>query len=73
MFTRIGHLLKIKNNKVKSFSNESETYQTVLVKLETGCVKCLMFTEAELVKAEARAAKNTEDQPKQSWISKIID
>jgi hypothetical protein len=32
-----------------------------------------MFTEIELNKAEARAEKNVEDQPKQSWISKLID
>jgi hypothetical protein len=32
-----------------------------------------MFTDIELNKAEARGAKNTEDQPKQSWISKLID
>jgi len=73
MFTRIGRLLKIKNTKQKSFSNENDTYKTVLVKTDEGKVKCLMFTESEITKAEFRADKNVEDQPKQSWISKIID
>jgi hypothetical protein len=73
MLTRIGKLLTIKNQKTKSFSNENDSYKAVLVKTECGKVKCLMFTEAELNKAEARGEKNTEDQPKQSWISKLID
>jgi len=73
MSTRIGRLLKVKNTKQKPFSNENDTYKAVLVKTECGKVKCLMFTEAELSKAEARGEKNVEDQPVQSWISKLID
>jgi hypothetical protein len=73
MLTRIGKLLTIKNQKAKSFSNENDSYKAVLVKTESDEVKCLMFTDAELSKAEARGSKNMEDQPKQSWISKIID
>jgi len=73
MLTRLGRLLTIKNQKTKSFSNENESYKTVLVKTECGKVKCLMFTDIELSRAEARGAKNTEDQPKQNWISKLID
>jgi hypothetical protein len=73
MLTRIGKLLTIKNQKTKSFSNENDSYKAVLIKTESGKVKCLMFTDAELIKAEARGEKNAEDQPKQSWISKLID
>lgn len=73
MSTRIGRLLKIKNQKTRAFSNENDTYRAVLVKTECGKVKCLMFTDAELVKAESRGEKNVEDQPQQSWISKILD
>jgi hypothetical protein len=73
MFTRIGKLLKVKNTKQKAFSNENDNYKAVLVKTECGKVKCLMFTELELNKAEARGERNTEDQLKQSWISKILD
>jgi hypothetical protein len=32
-----------------------------------------MFTDIELSKAEARAAKNTEDQPQQGFWSKLLD
>jgi len=73
MLTRLGKLLTVKNTKQKSFSNENDNYKAVLVKTECGKVKCLMFTDAELIKAEARGEKNIEDQPKQSWISKLID
>lgn len=73
MSTRIGRLLTVKNQKTKSFSNENDSYKAVLVKTECGKVKCLMFTEGELSKAEARGEKNIEDQPKQSWISKLLD
>jgi hypothetical protein len=73
MFTRIGQLLTIKNSKSKTFTNENDSYKTVLVKTESGSVRCLMFTEVELNKAEARADKNTEDQPKQSFWSKLLD
>lgn len=73
MITRLGKLLTVKNQKTKSFSNENDTYKAVLVKTECGKVKCLMFTEAEFTKAEARGEKNIEDQPKQSFWSKLLD
>jgi IS1 family transposase len=72
IYTRLGKLLRIKNQKTKTFTNENEEYVTVLVKLNRK-VKCLMFTDAELSKALARGEKNKEDQPKQSWISRILD
>jgi hypothetical protein len=73
MLTRIGKLLTIKNSKSKTFTNENDTYKTVLIKTECGHVRCLMFTDVELNKAEARADKNIEDQPKQSFWSKLLD
>ena len=73
MLTRLGRLVRIKNTKTKSFSHENDSYHAILVKTPTGAVRCLMFTDAELVKAEARGDKNTEDQPIQSWISRLID
>lgn len=72
IFTRVGRLLRIKNQKATNFTNENDTYLTVLVKTTDG-VRCLMFTDAEITKAAARAEKNKEDQPKQSWISKLLD
>jgi hypothetical protein len=73
MLTRIGRLLTVKNTKTKSFSNENDTYRTILVKTECGKVKCLMFTDVELNKAESRASRNVEDQPEQSFWSKLLD
>jgi len=73
MKTRIGQLLTIKNSKSKTFTNENDSYKTVLVKTESGSVKCLMFTDVELNKAEARADKNMEDQPQQNFWSKLLD
>lgn len=73
VFTRLGRLIKVKNTKTKAFSNESDTYQAVLVKDSRGDVKCLMFTESELAKAEIRGLKNSEDQPKRSLISILLD
>ena len=73
MLTRIGKLVKIKNTKTKSFSHESDSYHAVLVKTESGTVKCLMFTDIELVRAETRGDKNIEDTLKQNWISKLLD
>ena len=73
MLTRIGKLLTVKNTKTKSFSNENDTYKTILVKTECGKVKCLMFTDVELNKAESRASRNAEDQPEQSFWSKLLD
>lgn len=72
IFTRLGRLVRVKNKKVKTFSNENEEYISVLVKVHKE-VKCLMFTDAELTKALLRGEKNKEDQPKQSLISLIID
>lgn len=73
IFTRVGKLLRIKNSKNKVFTHESETYLTVLVKLPNKDLKWLMFTDSEINKAELRAEKNKEDQPKQSLISLLID
>lgn len=71
-FTRLGRLIRIKNKKSTTFTNENDSYLTVLVK-QNGKVKALMFTDVELAKAEQRAEKNKEDQLKQSLISQIID
>ena len=72
IFTRLGKLIRVRNKKATNFTNENDTYLNVLVKHE-GKVKSFMFTDAELVKAEARAEKNKEDQIKQSLISKLLD
>jgi len=45
-FTRLGRLIRVKNRKATNFTNENDTYLTVLVKHE-GKVKALMFTDAD--------------------------
>lgn len=72
IFTRIGRVIRIKNRKATNFTNENDTYLTVLVKVD-GKVESLMFTDVEFAKAKSRAEKNKEDQVKQSLISKILD
>jgi len=68
----MGKVIRIKNKKATNFTNENDSYLTVLVKVN-GKVKSLMLTDVEFAKAESRAEKNKEDQVKQSWISKILD
>jgi hypothetical protein len=72
IFTRIGRVIRIKNRKATNFTNENDTYLTVLVKVD-GKVESLMLTDVEFAKAKSRAEKNKEDQVKQSLISKILD
>jgi hypothetical protein len=74
IFTRLGRLVKVENIKTKAFSNESVSYISVWVKDADGSnPRCLLFTENELAKAEARAFKNEEDLTERSWISKLLD
>jgi hypothetical protein len=74
IFTRIGRILRVKNTKTKSFSHESDSYLAVWVKNNDGSSpKCLLFTDGEIAKAEARALKNEEDLTKRSLISKLLD
>ena len=74
IFTRLGRLVRVKNTKTRSFSHESESYISVWVADESGYDKhCLLFTDSEIAKAEARADKNKEDITKRSWISRLLD
>lgn len=73
IFTRLGRLVRVKNTKTKSFSHESDYYISVWVKDAKDDVKCLLFTESEIDRAEHRASKNAEDLTKRSWISKLLD
>jgi len=71
---RLGRLIRVSNIKTRSFSHEKETYVGVLVKDDkTKDVQCLLFTDAEIARAELRALKNQEDLLKRSFISKILD
>ena len=65
IFTRTGKLIRT--------GNKNYNYLSVLVEKENGKVKCLMFTDFEIAKAEARADANPSDQPKRSLISSLLD
>lgn len=69
--TRVGRVIEVVNQNKKKTA--SETYQSVLLKLENGSVHEFLFTQVELDVAYARARKNIEDTLERSLISKIID
>ena len=74
MFTRLGRLLRVKNTKTKAFTHESDSYIAVWISDWNGQNKrCILFTDAEIARAESRAQKNHEDLTKRSWISKLLD
>ena len=72
IFTRLGRLVRVKNTNKKGYSGEREDFIAVWVKGKNGA-KCLLFTDGEIERAEARAAKNPEDLTQRSWISEILD
>lgn len=74
ILTRLGRLLRVKNTKTKSFSHESDSYIAVWVSDWDGQNKrCILFTDAEIARAESRAQRNAEDLTERSWISKLLD
>jgi len=74
ILTRLGRLLRVKNNKTKSFTHESDSYIAVWVSdWDGGNKRCILFTDREIAKAEERAEKNAEDLTKRSLISKLLD
>ena len=74
MFTRLGRLVRVKNTKTKAFAHESDSYISVWISDIDGQNKrCILFTDAEVARAEHRAQKNNEDLTERSWISKLLD
>lgn len=74
VLTRLGRILRVTNNKTKSFSHESDSYLAVWMKDGDGeNARCFLFTDTELHRAESRAKKNPEDLTGRNWISKMID
>ena len=74
VFTRLGRLLRVKNTKTKSFTHESDSYIAVWVSDWDGKNKrCILFTDAEIARAEGRGQRNPEDLTERSWISKLLD
>lgn len=70
-----GRLIRVENTQLTT-KNEAETYVAVYVEDANGeNTRCIMLTEGELYRAEKRAVKNTEDQPKlkkTSFWSRIL-
>ena len=74
VLTRLGRILRVTNNKTKSFSHESDSYLAVWLKDGDGeNPRCFLFTDTELHRAETRAKKNPDDLTGRNWISKMID
>lgn len=72
--TRLGRLVKVKNTKKVNYPNVNDNYFALWVKDASGKnSKCLLFTEADLAKAELRAQKNPEDLTERSLYSLMMD
>jgi hypothetical protein len=72
--TRLGRLVKVKNTKKVNYPNVNDAYFAIWVKDAAGKnPKCLLFTEADLAKAELRAQKNPEDLTERSLYSLMVD
>jgi len=71
---KAGRLVKVWNTEKKKFSNAKPWYVSVWVEDANGKnERCLLFTEAEIKRAEERASKNQEDLTSKSFFTNIID
>ena len=71
MSKRIGDVLIVENsNKV---TNADSEYYYIRVQMPDGKEIRLMFTDTEFNIGIERAEKNSEDVPKVSWISDLLD
>jgi hypothetical protein len=68
--TRVGKLVKVKNQDKKKAANN--TYQAVILN-SNGQYNPYLFTDVEIAVAYERARKNTEDQVVRSLASKLLD
>ena len=69
---KAGRLIKVWNKIKKAAANKF--YYSVWVEDADGNnERCLLFTEKELARAEARAKKNPEDLPKKGFLTNLID
>lgn len=66
---RIYHVVNKKPGRTAALK-----YHAVWVEAEDGGnERCLMLTDAELARAEARAKRNPEDVPKRGLLQNLID
>ena len=68
---RLGDLQTVRNSKKHRAAND--TYNFIRVQTEDGKEVGLLFTDAEIVRAQLRAVKNPEDLPAVSKIRNLFD
>ncbi len=69
-----GRLVKVWNTLKKKFSNAKLMYFAIWVEDANGKnERCLLFTEAEIARAEHRALQNKEDLTKKCLITNLMD
>lgn len=67
-----GRIVKVYNKMKKKFSHENKHYYVVWVQKE-GKEFPIMLSDAELNRSIKRAEKNTEDVPKKSLLTDMVD
>lgn len=71
---KAGRLIRVFNENKPKFSNAKNIYTAVWVEDANGKnERCLLFTEAELVKAQHRANRNKEDLTTKNWFANLLD
>jgi hypothetical protein len=71
---KAGRCIPVWNTERKAFSNAKKQYTAVWVEDANGeNERCLLFTEAELKRAEYRASRNPEDLTGKPWWTDALD
>ena len=71
---KAGRLIPVWNSERPKFSNADKTYQSIWVEDSDGKnERCLLFTEAEIKRAEHRASRNKEDLTKKGILTNLFD
>lgn len=71
---KLGRLIRVWNSKRPKFSNANKEYFVIPVEdADGGNERPLMFTKAEIERAEYRASRNPEDVPKKGFLTDLLD
>lgn len=71
---KAGRLVKVWNTLRPKFSNANRQYYAVWIEDANGKnERCVLFTEAEIKRAEYRASKNKEDLTKKDFFANLMD
>ena len=71
MAKRIGDVLIVENS--NKITNADSEYYYIRVQMPDGKELPLMFTDTEFNVGIERAEKNSEDVPKVSWLTDLLD